>query len=127
VVAASAMTAGFIFGHPLRAGHPADPANKILWVVRTPREGAPLQITVRSPRPRPCSTRRCRPTPVRVRSIRRWWMCRRPGVGTSRSVGERALPNSTFGTWRRDPAPDCHGRRATCLGMEPTSPLDPPA
>jgi hypothetical protein len=47
VVAASAMTAGFIFGHPLRAGHPADPANKILWVVRTPREGAPLQITVR--------------------------------------------------------------------------------
>jgi hypothetical protein len=47
VVAAPAMAAGFIFGNPLRAGHPADPANKILWVVRTPRDGAALQITVR--------------------------------------------------------------------------------
>jgi hypothetical protein len=47
VIAAPAMAAGFIFGNPLRAGHPANPANKILWVVRTPREGAALQITVR--------------------------------------------------------------------------------
>jgi hypothetical protein len=47
VVAVPAMAAGFIFGNPLRAGHPTDPANKILWVVRTPREGAALQITVR--------------------------------------------------------------------------------
>jgi hypothetical protein len=47
VVAAPAMAAGFIFGYPLRAGHPANPANKILWVVRTSRDGAALQITVR--------------------------------------------------------------------------------
>lgn len=37
--------AGFIFGYPLRAGHPANPANKILWVVRFPRSGSPLEIT----------------------------------------------------------------------------------
>jgi hypothetical protein len=37
--------AGFIFGYPLRAGHPSNPANKILWVVRSPRDGSPLEIT----------------------------------------------------------------------------------
>jgi hypothetical protein len=47
VVAAPATAAGFIFGSPLRAGHPTNPDNKILWVVRTPRDGASLQITVR--------------------------------------------------------------------------------
>jgi hypothetical protein len=47
VVAAPATAAGFIFGYPLRAGHPTNPRNKILWVVRTPRDGASLQITVR--------------------------------------------------------------------------------
>jgi hypothetical protein len=30
----------FIFGYPLRAGDPTDPANKTLWVVRTPRDGS---------------------------------------------------------------------------------------
>jgi len=37
------LAAGFLFGDPLRAGHPENPANKILWVVRTPRTG-PLTI-----------------------------------------------------------------------------------
>ena len=37
--------AGFIFGYPLRAGHPTDRANKVLWVVRFPRNGSPLEIT----------------------------------------------------------------------------------
>ena len=37
--------AGFLFGHPLRAGHPENPANKILWVVRFPRDGSDLTIT----------------------------------------------------------------------------------
>jgi len=42
---ASPATAGaFIFGYPLLAGHPTEPANKILWVVRTPRQGGPLII-----------------------------------------------------------------------------------
>jgi hypothetical protein len=36
--------AGFIFGYPLRAGHPSDPSNKVLWVVRTPRKGGALEI-----------------------------------------------------------------------------------
>ena len=35
----------FIFGYPLRAGDPQDPANKILWVVRTPRDGSELLIS----------------------------------------------------------------------------------
>ena len=30
----------FIFGYPLRAGDPQDRSNKILWVVRTPRDGS---------------------------------------------------------------------------------------
>lgn len=36
--------AGFIFGYPLRAGHPQNPSNKILWAVRTPRQGSTLEI-----------------------------------------------------------------------------------
>jgi hypothetical protein len=45
VIADPADAAGFLFGYPLRAGHPTDSTNKILWVVRLPRDGAPLQIT----------------------------------------------------------------------------------
>lgn len=33
-----------IFAGPLRAGHPTNPANKVLWVVGTGRDGHPLQI-----------------------------------------------------------------------------------
>jgi hypothetical protein len=36
--------AGFLFGPSLRAGHPTNPTNKILWVVREPRNGQPLHI-----------------------------------------------------------------------------------
>lgn len=37
-----------LFAHPLRAGTaPADPANKILWIVREPRDGQPLKLTIR--------------------------------------------------------------------------------
>ena len=35
----------FIFGYPLRAGHPENPDNKILWVVRQPRNGAELVLS----------------------------------------------------------------------------------
>lgn len=45
VLASQQTVAGFIFGYPLRAGHPADRANKVLWVVRLPRNGAPLDIS----------------------------------------------------------------------------------
>src|SRR3954465_15701814 len=37
--------AGF-FGR-LRAGHPTNPANKVLWIVRAPRDGRPLRIVAR--------------------------------------------------------------------------------
>ena len=37
--------AGFLFAPSLRAAHPTDPSNKILWVVREPRNGQPLHIT----------------------------------------------------------------------------------
>jgi hypothetical protein len=44
VIATPDVAAGFLFANPLRAGHPENPSNKILWVVRTPRQGAALQI-----------------------------------------------------------------------------------
>jgi hypothetical protein len=43
VLASPATAAGFLFADPLRAGHVEGPANKILWVVSTPRTG-PLVI-----------------------------------------------------------------------------------
>lgn len=43
-IASPPIAAGFIFGYPLKAGHPY-PNNKILWVVGKPRNGSPLQIT----------------------------------------------------------------------------------
>jgi hypothetical protein len=39
--------AGFLFGYPLTAPSRPDMNNKILWVVRTPRDGQPLVITAR--------------------------------------------------------------------------------
>ena len=36
--------AGFLFADPLRAGHPQDPANKVLWVVNGPRDGSSLEV-----------------------------------------------------------------------------------
>jgi hypothetical protein len=44
VVAVPSSAAGFIFGYPLRAGHPQGATNKILWVVGMPREGSALEI-----------------------------------------------------------------------------------
>jgi hypothetical protein len=44
-VATPATAAGFLFGYPLRAGHPENPANKILWVVALARGGSPLVIS----------------------------------------------------------------------------------
>jgi hypothetical protein len=35
------------YAESLRAGHPTDPANKVLWVVRSPRDGMPLTISAR--------------------------------------------------------------------------------
>ena len=43
VIAHPELAAGFLFADPLRTGHPDSPANKILWVVRTPRTG-PMTI-----------------------------------------------------------------------------------
>jgi hypothetical protein len=39
--------AGFLFGFPLMAGHPEPFSDKILWVVRSDRHGAPLRLTGR--------------------------------------------------------------------------------
>jgi len=44
VIGHPALAAGFLFGDPLRVGHPENPANKILWVVRTPRQGSQLVV-----------------------------------------------------------------------------------
>lgn len=37
--------AAFIFAHPLRAGNPTNPRNKILWIVRTPGFGLTIRAT----------------------------------------------------------------------------------
>lgn len=42
-IAQPPILAGFIFGYPLRAGHPENPSNKVLWVVSTGRTG-PLVV-----------------------------------------------------------------------------------
>jgi len=39
------QVAGFLFGFPLMAGHPEPFTDKILWVVRSDRHGAPLRLT----------------------------------------------------------------------------------
>ncbi len=36
--------AAYLWGNPLRAGHPENPSNKIMFVVRAPREGSDLTI-----------------------------------------------------------------------------------
>jgi hypothetical protein len=46
-LAAGATAAAFFFADPLRAGHPTNPTNKVLWIVRFPRHGNPLVITAR--------------------------------------------------------------------------------
>ena len=33
-----------VFGYPLRAGHPTNPANKVLWIMRLPRHFSPLRV-----------------------------------------------------------------------------------
>jgi hypothetical protein len=45
VISRDGDAVGFLFADPLRAGHPTNPVNKILWVVRFPRVGRPLQLT----------------------------------------------------------------------------------
>jgi hypothetical protein len=47
-LASGGKAAAFFFATTLRAGHPTNPANKILWIVRLPRDGSPLWITARS-------------------------------------------------------------------------------
>lgn len=54
VFTAKHQAVGYLFGYPLRAGHPTDPTNKILWVVRQPRDGSDLVLSahpVRRPAP----------------------------------------------------------------------------
>jgi hypothetical protein len=46
-LASGDAAAAFFFASRLRAGHPENPSNKVLWVVRLPRNGHPLQITAR--------------------------------------------------------------------------------
>jgi hypothetical protein len=46
-VSALANVVAVVFGYPLRAGHPTNPANKILWIMRQPRNGSPLTITAK--------------------------------------------------------------------------------
>ena len=36
-----------LFGYPLRAGQPTNPANKVLWIMRLPRNGSPLTVSAR--------------------------------------------------------------------------------
>jgi hypothetical protein len=44
VLGAGDTIMGYIWGFPLRAGHPDNPSNKILWYVRLPRDGQPLVV-----------------------------------------------------------------------------------
>jgi hypothetical protein len=46
-LASGDAAAAFWFASRLRAGHPENPSNKVLWIVRFPRNGHPLEITAR--------------------------------------------------------------------------------
>ncbi len=46
-LASGHTAAAFFFASKLRAGHPSNPSNKVLWIVRYPRNGHPLEITAR--------------------------------------------------------------------------------
>jgi hypothetical protein len=46
-LASGDAAAAFFFARTLRAGHPTNPSNKVLWVVRFPRNGHPLEISAR--------------------------------------------------------------------------------
>jgi hypothetical protein len=46
-LASGDAAAAFFFAPRLRAGQPSNPSNKVLWVVRFPRNGQPLEITAR--------------------------------------------------------------------------------
>jgi hypothetical protein len=46
-LASNGAAGAFFFARPLRAGHPSNPSNKVLWIVRFPRNGNPLLITAR--------------------------------------------------------------------------------
>ncbi len=48
VVSADGNLVGVLFGAPLHVGDdPSGRTNKILWIVREPRNGAPLRLTAR--------------------------------------------------------------------------------
>lgn len=42
-----ATVVAIVFGYPLRAGEPTNPGNKVLWIMRLPRNGSPLSIEAR--------------------------------------------------------------------------------
>jgi hypothetical protein len=44
-LAEQGQAAGFLFGYPLVAGNPQPYSDKILWIVASPRDGMPLQLT----------------------------------------------------------------------------------
>ena len=46
-LASNGAAGAFFFARTLRAGHPTNPSNKILWIVRFPRDGNPLTIMAR--------------------------------------------------------------------------------
>ncbi len=43
-VSSNSSVVAVLFSHPLRAGVPRRRGNKILWIVRDPRQGKPLRI-----------------------------------------------------------------------------------
>ena len=44
VLASPPTAIGFLYGYPLRAGHPENPSNKILWLVELPPRAGSLDI-----------------------------------------------------------------------------------
>ena len=44
VIANPQIAGGYLFGFPLRARHPDNPSNKILWAMRLPRNGSSLVV-----------------------------------------------------------------------------------
>jgi hypothetical protein len=118
-LASGGTAAAFFFADPLRAGHPINPSNKVLWVVRFPRAGKPLTITarraagssqvVRIRRPADSGPGEIYPSYIDLPEPGCWqltlaWGAHRAGINVWSPMTRRSCSTSTRAGSRRSPA-----------------------
>jgi hypothetical protein len=127
-LASGDRAAAFFFADPLRAGHPSDPANKVLWVVRLPRRGMPLTIsarrvgvnapTVRISRPADSSPGQIYPSGVDLPQAGCWRLAL-AWAGHHASVDVRVAPPRGSSVTAAGPASRARARARARAGVPP--------